>query len=250
MPKLLGTTPMETHNLMQQYKYTGQPMDRLGGSKYTLVSLALDMSPSIEEYVPDLERMSGEVVKACMRDPNKEAIMLRFTGFHENVMEMQGFAELRHYDPDQFKGIIKIGSSTALYEATYEALLATDSYGEELVNTDCMCNGVLFILTDGMNMIRGHASPNLIAEKLKELRKDEGARTVESINTILVCASDDPQVVAYCRSFKEEAGLSQLVEMGEANEANLAKLGQFVSQSISSTSQALGSGGPSQPLSF
>ncbi len=241
---------METHNLTQQYKYTGQPMDKLGGSKYTLVSLALDMSPSITEFVPDLERMSGEVVKACLRDPNKEAIMMRFTGFHEAVVEMQGFAELRHYDPAQFDGIIKIGHSTALYEAVYEAMVATENYGTELVNTDCMCNGVLFILTDGENMARGYATPNIIAEKLKEIRRDEGANTVESINTILVCASDDPRVVDYCRKFKEDAGLSQLVEMGEATEANLAKLGQFVSQSISSTSQALGSGGPSQPLSF
>lgn len=95
MPKLLGKTPMETHELMQQYKYSGQPMDKLGGSKYTLVTLALDMSPSIEEFVPDMEQMCGTIIKACQRDPNKEAIMFRFTGFNESVLELQGFKLLR-----------------------------------------------------------------------------------------------------------------------------------------------------------
>lgn len=250
MPKLLGKTPMEAHDLIQQYKYTGQPMDKLGGSKYTLVTLALDMSPSIEEFVPDMEQMCGTIIKACQRDPNKESIMFRFTGFHEKVLELQGFTELRHYDPDQFQGAIKVGNSTALFEATYEAILATDNYGEELVNADCMCNAVLFILTDGKNMINGHASPNLISQKIKEIRADEGARTVESINTILVGASDRPDVTDALERFQKTAELAQFVRMGEANESNLANLGNFVSQSVSSTSQALGSGGPSAPLSF
>lgn len=250
MPKLLGKTPMETHNLIQQYKYTGQPMDKLGGSKYTLVTLALDMSPSIEAFVPDMEEMCGTIIKACQRDPNKEAIMLRFIGFHEKVMELQGFTELRNYDPNQFKGIIKIGYSTALHEATFEAIIATENYGKQLVSSDCMCNAVIFIVTDGKNVVRGYASPNLIKEKLKEIRQDEGAETVESINTILVGASDLPDVIDSLESFKAEAGINQFVKMGEASEKNLAKLGNFVSQSISSTSQALGSGGPSAPLTF
>ena len=250
MPKLLGKTPMETHQMMQQYKYSGQPLDKLGGSKYTLVTLVLDMSPSIEEFVPDMEEMCGTIIKSCKLDPNKESIMFRFVGFHEDVIELQGFTELRHYDPDQFKGAIKVGMSTALYEATYESILATESYGEQLVNGDYMCNAVVFILTDGKNMIHGHATPNLISQKLKEIRADEGARTVESINTILVGASDRSDVIDALESFYQAAGLNQFVKMGDATEKNLAKLGNFVSQSVSSSSQALGSGGPSAPLSF
>lgn len=249
MGKLMGLVPMETHQATGRYVYTGQPVEKLGGSQYTLVTLALDMSPSIEDYIPDMEAMCQEVIKACQKDPNSEAIMMRFIGFHESIVEMQGFTELRHYDPNQFNGVIKVGSATALNEATMNAIVSTEEYGKELVNGDNMCNGVLFIITDGIDNMRG-VSTSEIAAALKRIRKDEGAETVESINTILIAASDDTMVMNALKSFHLNSGLNQLVEMGEANAANLAKLGQFVSQSVSSTSQALGSGGPSQPQTF
>lgn len=249
MGKLMGLVPMETHKATGRYVYTGQPVEKLGGSQYTLVTLALDMSPSIEEYVPDMEAMCQEVIKACQKDPNSEAIMMRFIGFHEDVVELQGFTELRHYDPAQFNNVIKISRATALNQATMNAVISTAEYGKQLVNGDNMCNGVLFIITDGRDNMGG-VTPSEISNAIKDIRKDEGAETVESINTILIAASDDSYVVSSIKKFHQEAGLSQLVEMGEATANNLAKLGQFVSQSVSSTSQALGSGGPSQPLTF
>ena len=45
-----------------------------------------------------------------------------------------------------------------------------------------------------------------------------------------------------------EAGLTQYVSIGKATPGKLAKFAQFVSQSISSTSAALGSGAASQPI--
>jgi len=50
--------------------------------------------------------------------------------------------------------------------------------------------------------------------------------------------------------FQQDAGLTQFVDAGDATAQRLAKLAQFVSKSISSQSQALGSGAPSQPLQF
>jgi len=50
--------------------------------------------------------------------------------------------------------------------------------------------------------------------------------------------------------FKNEAGIDQFVSIGEATPAKLAKLADFISRSISSTSQALGTGNASQPLTF
>ena len=50
--------------------------------------------------------------------------------------------------------------------------------------------------------------------------------------------------------FKHEAGFQQFVSIKKATEKELAKLGGFISKSISSQSQALGSGGVSQSLTF
>lgn len=250
MPQLMDMTPMSADKAMQHYVYTGQTLEKLGGDRYTLVTLVLDCSPSIEEYIPDMEKMCAEVIGGCKKGANSEAIMFRFTGFHEDVFEMQGFTELRHYDPDQFKGAIKMGSATALWEATLDAIAATQAYGAQLVAADYMCNAVMYIITDGKNNIRGHATPALVSETLKQIRQDEGANTVESINTILIAASDSSDVVGALEIFFKNAGLNQLVKMGEATAENLAKLGNFVTSSVSSTSQVLGSGGPSTPATF
>lgn len=71
-----------------------------------------------------------------------------------------------------------------------------------------------------------------------------------SFNTVLVGVGNDPAIQSLLKQFKDEAGLDQYVNMGDATPNNLAKLAAFVSKSISSTSQALGTGSPSQPLTF
>ena len=43
--------------------------------------------------------------------------------------------------------------------------------------------------------------------------------------------------------------ISQYIDAGAATKGKLAKLADFVSQSVSSQSQALGTGGPSQNIS-
>lgn len=55
---------------------------------------------------------------------------------------------------------------------------------------------------------------------------------------------------AYLDKVKTSSGLTQMINAGDADEKTLAKLAQFVSKSISSQSQSLGSGGPSQTISF
>jgi hypothetical protein len=51
-------------------------------------------------------------------------------------------------------------------------------------------------------------------------------------------------------NFKKEAELDEFIDIGSATKSSLSKLANFVSQSISSQSQALGSGGTSKLLSF
>ena len=75
---------------------------------------------------------------------------------------------------------------------------------------------------------------------------------MESILTILVGVGvgSYSEVQKALDEFKNEAGITQYVEIADANSSTLAKLAKFVSQSISAQSQALGTGGPSQALQF
>jgi len=51
-------------------------------------------------------------------------------------------------------------------------------------------------------------------------------------------------------SFRNDAKLTQFVEVEDASAKTLAKLAEFVSKSISAQSQSLGTGGPSSPVSL
>jgi hypothetical protein len=247
MPKMMGLTPMETHKTVHQYTYSGQTVATLGASKYTLVTLVLDMSPSITDYAKDMEKMTIEVVRACQKHPNSGELTMRVVGFNSDIKEIHGYKELRNIKDTDYNGSIQPAGLTALYEATQESIEATQSYGEQLIGMDYTCNGVLFIITDGANNINRVATPDMIKKTLTKIKKDE---KLDSINVILVAASDEADVVSYCEDFYKQAGLNQFVKMGEATKDNLAKFAQFASASVSSTSQALGTGGVSKPITF
>ena len=52
------------------------------------------------------------------------------------------------------------------------------------------------------------------------------------------------------QGFTAQAGVDQYVDVADATPGTLAKLARFVSHSISSQSQSLGTGGPSLALVF
>jgi predicted metal-dependent peptidase len=247
MAKMMGLTPMETHKTMHQYSYSGQSLNTLGASKYTLVTLVIDMSPSITDYKDDIEAMCSEVVKACKKHPNSEELTVRVVGFNSDITEIHGYKELRNIQDTDYKGSVKPSGLTALYEATEEAIEAAQSYGEQLIGMDYTCNAVLFVITDGFNNINRVATPDMIKKTLSKIKKDE---KLDSVNVILAAASDSPDVISACETFQKDAGLNQFVKMGEATKDNLAKFAQFASASVSSTSQALGKGGTSKPITF
>jgi hypothetical protein len=82
---------------------------------------------------------------------------------------------------------------------------------------------------------------------LEAIRRSEN---LESLLLILVgVTNDNVNLNTYLQTVKDESGCDQYVSIGAATPGRLAKLAQFVSNSISSTSSALGSGAPSKPLS-
>ena len=73
---------------------------------------------------------------------------------------------------------------------------------------------------------------------------------LESLMTILIGINDDADIQKGLEKHAEEVGFTQYIKAGNASKATLSKIAGFISQSISSQSQALGSGGPSQSLTF
>jgi len=134
---------------------------------------------------------------------------------------------------------------TALFDATYSSVAATLKYGKTLIDQDFSVNGICFIITDGEDN-NSNVTPLQVKNQMGIAIQGED---IESLLTILIGVNDN-SYKSYLETFKDEANLSQYVSVGDATAQKLAKLAAFVSKSISSQSQSLGSGGASQLLTF
>jgi uncharacterized protein YegL len=85
-----------------------------------------------------------------------------------------------------------------------------------------------------------------VKEAIARVRRNEA---VESLVAILIGVNDTQCKTALNR-FCTEAGFDHFISIGDATPAKLAKLGALISQSVSSQSQSIGSGGPSQACNF
>ena len=172
--------------------------------------------------------------------------MLRLTQFADNLTESHGFKLLGSIQEKDYDNVLNIGGSTALFDAVDEAIQATSAYGKQLTAQNFLVNAIIVVVTDGQNNTGNIFDPAQIKKAVEEARKSEN---LESITLILVgVTNDDNNLDAYLQKFVTDAGITQYVSIGKATPGKIAKLAAFVSQSISSTSAALGSGAPSQPI--
>jgi len=249
MPRLGTSDPtMETHKIgASNFSFSAKRISELGASEYTLVTLIVDCSPSVSDFAADIESMVKEVVKACRRSPRADNLMLRLITFNSTVNEFHGFRPLSECNEDDYNSCIHLAGLTALYDASYNGIQSMVQYGRDLTGQDYDVNGAVFVITDGMDN-----KSKLTRDMVKDaITSAVNAEAMESIISVLIGVNAHAdQLGPYLQEFTTDAGFTQYVEIAKANEKNLAKLGQFISQSISSQSQALGTGGPSQSLSF
>ena len=252
MPRLMDTEEVMQQNGPGAFKFSGVRVEHLGASEYTLVTMVVDRSGSVVSFASDLLKAIHSIVEACKDSPRAENLLIRYLTFNENIVEEHGFRLLNDIDITNDYKELRPDGMTALYDAAYDAVGATIDYSSKLVNDyEIDVNGIVIIVTDGMNN-RGQMTPSSIKQKISGALKHEG---IESLITILVQLNDpkspySDEVNRHLKKFYEEAELSQFVDIGDATPKKLAKLAQFVSQSISSQSQVLGSGAPSQLLTF
>lgn len=252
MPRLMATNEDQVIKIPGpgQFQFSAIRIEDLGATEYTLVTIVCDISGSVFNFADELLKCIKSIVEACKKSPREENLLLRLLLFNDKLFEIHGFKELATIDPDKYEELHP-DNFTALYDATYDAIGATLEYSKRLSAKDFDCNGAVYIITDGMNN-RGKMTPHAIMEKLKEGIAHED---IQSIVTILVGLHDpntswSKEVQKALADFQVEAGLTQFIDAGDATPGKLAKLANFVSESISSQSQSLANGTPSQSLTF
>lgn len=248
MPKLLDKNPMQTHNTMHNFQYSAVDVSSLGASEYTIVGISQDTSGSVTAYKTEMERALKQIVEACRKSPRSENLLLRLCEFNDNVGELHGFRELRNIDPSEYDDLLLPRGATALYDAVSDGAESIERYGKALTDMEYACNGILFVVTDGgENHSSVVKSPQTVKESIQNVIRNE---SLESFRVVLLGVGEDAFSKRILDDFRTEAGIDQYVHIGEATPSKLAKLADFISRSISSTSQALGTGKASQPLTF
>lgn len=237
---------LEQLNAGSGYKFSATKVKELGAAEYTLATIVVDASSSVEGFAPQLEQALKTVFKACDKSPRRDNLMLRLTQFASRLTELHGFKLLGSINEKDYDNVLQLGGSTALFDAVDEAIQATSTYGKQLTAQDFLCNAIVVVVTDGENNVGNIMDASAIKKAVEKARR---AENLESILLILVgVTNDDVNLNTYLQTVKDEAGFSQYVSIGKASPGKIAKLAEFVSQSISSTSTALGSGAPSTPL--
>lgn len=230
-----------------QYGYSATRLDDLGAAEYTLVTIVCDVSPSVGDFVKEMERALQEIIKACKFSSRSDNLLVRLVTFHGIMQEAHGFKLLDQCKLDDYKSILQIGSATALYDAAENAIAATSAYGKQLTDADFDANAIVFVITDGEDNA-STLSPNHVRNALRDGVQSEALASLVSI--LIGVNVKDKRIGGYLQDFKNEAGFNQYVELDNANADTLARLAAFVMQSISVMSSALGTGSRPQSLGF
>lgn len=241
MPRL--TTEMDTHQIGGNFNFTGARITNLGATEYTLATIMVDLTGSLSGHEGEILDMLIAAVQACQKSPRSDNLLLRVCSFSSRfgngVREEHGFKPLADIDPAHYAPIVT-GGMTPLYDACYSGIGAANAYAKQMTDQDFLVNAITFIITDGDD----NTSTMTPAMVKQEMDKALSGEALESHVSILIGLGTS----AALQRFKTEACLTQFIDAGAVTKGKLAKLAAFVSQSVSSTSQALGTGGPSQKI--
>lgn len=226
------------------YGFSGIKMDELGATEYTLVTIIDDDSGSTMYYKDEKEKTIKEIIKACKFSPRADNLLIRLVQFGSSVAEIHGFKPLEHCNLDDYDGICRPKGLTALYDATENGARATAEYGRQLMSNDFDVNAIMFVLTDGWEN-NSALGINAVKESMINCTKQEN---VESLVSVLIGVGVEAGDKAELEKFKNEVGFTQFISTKDSSARTLAKIAEFVSKSISSQSQSLGTGGPSQAI--
>lgn len=249
MPRLMqDDDTMVTSSIggMQRFQFSGKRTEHLGATEYTLATVAVDVTGSVQPFAAELRKALITATDACRKSPRANNLLSRVVLFstslgNSGIEEIHGFKPLGEIDPAMYPQFSPAGM-TNLYDAAFSAIGATNAYAKTLMDQDFLANGIVFVITDGDDNASS-ATVKMIAE---EMARGANSEHIESLIGVLVGIN--------CSTFRhkleqlaKDAGM-QFLDAGDATPQRLAKLASFVSQSVSSQSQSLGTGGPSQNI--
>ena len=243
MPKLLSLPNMDTGSIpgLSGYQFSAVRTDRLGASEYTLVTIAVDISTSVQTFEAELVEALKMTVSGLRSSARADNLLLRVVMFNQAVSEVHGFRPVLDIDVQADYAAIKARGTTALYDAAASSVGAITEYGRILTRQDYGVNGILYVITDGEDVCSTY-TPDTVRQNVEAALSNEA---LESFVSVLIGIN-----AQRCRDklefFVREAGLTEYVDIEDATARGLAKMAGVISRSVSSQASQLGSGQPAQ----
>lgn len=229
------------------FHFSGVNVNQLGASEYTLVGIACDRSSSVQGFAAEIEGCLKSSLEGCQRSPRVDNLLVRLLAFNQHVSEEHGFRPLSDCHLATYDGFLKPGGTTSLYDASVDLVDSLATYGKSLIDQDYTVNGLVCILTDGIDVGSTLRAKDVQAALKRALQSE----ALESLVSILIGVNvQEPQISSYLKAFKDEAGFGQYIEAKDASPKTFAKIAGFISKSVSSQSQSVGSKAASQPITF
>lgn len=206
--------------------------DSFGASKYTIVSVSRDKSGSTYQYEKQITEALNKTLASCKLSPMAENIRLRVEEFNDRVKEVHGFLPLDQIPEYQST---RSESETALVDAVYSSVGAAVQYAKKLRDNEYGVNMLNIVITDGLENASKYRCSDL-KKLIDDVRASEAAG---SIMTILVGVNDGGALSGELESFKDEVGIDKYISVGDVTDKSMARLAEFISRSVSSSSQAI-----------
>jgi hypothetical protein len=229
------------------FHFSGTSINNLGASEYTLVGVACDRSGSVIQFAAEIEKCLRTALESCQNSPRVDNLLVRLLAFNHMLDEQHGFRPLRDCPLAGYDGFLCPGGMTALYDASVNLVDSLATYGRTLMSNDYTVNGLAIVITDGCD----NMSKLTMGEVSNAVQRATQAESLESLITVLIGINiQDPDVSRALNDLKSNGGFTQYVEAKDASPKTLARVAGFISKSISSQSQSIGSGAASLPITF
>ena len=232
------------------YGYTGAAIETLTSFENTLAVTLFDESGSTRPFARQMELAVKQIVKFLRRSPRADNLLYAHYHFDRTLKEIVGWTPLQQITEDQFDGCWAGGGSTNLHYSEEKVLEFMRDYAQRQAAQRYLCNGVLCTMTDGENYAPagdiGHSkTPGDVEMAFARVVSSED---LESLVAIMIGINPDKGVQDRLEQYAMKVGYTRYLPVEKADEKTLAQIADFISQSIQSQSQALGTGGPSQQI--
>lgn len=229
-----------------RFGFTATSLAELEASEYTLIQILIDGSSSMCDRLHRIEAMLSGIVAACQQSPHKYNLMLRVVTFGPAPREIHGFKMISQCNSAEYSGVLASDGPTALIDAMLNGVEASGAYAEYLDKQDYLVNGLLIVITDGLD----NSSITLPNELMNALARASKAESLNSFTSLLVgiVGMSDRKSPAYkevsgaLRRFQREVGFSSFIEVDSLDEDAASSLADFLYNSIHIVNDSLGTG--------